>query len=920
MSYRAITFGASGFTATGVDAIPNDNGEQDTFHAYLTPSSSAVATNLVALGAYPVAISSPNNGSRAFPVDTSFEPYRREAFRHRSIPAQRQSIMMTNIAGQGTVSTEGLWRREQTEWSMGAGQLYLDKKTDSQETRFYQSKGVDVFSYPLQATLLPDTYRKDTGTVGSNLQVARCGDYAIVANGTTLTRYALNVTGAWGAGTAATGLSGTINSITTNDKYAFVATTAGLYYGDISTMSFALYAASDTTSGFTGGYDLVRWVNDQLIAARANRLYAFQPRSSTGYPAYGAVPSVGDVQSPVTTISVSSTTATVTTSTAHGLVAGQPIALVNTKTQVGISTYGYGTAAGVASGVALVTTTSNHGLSVGETVTISGNSHVNGPVTATVLSVPSNTTFTCTTTESGSSSGSGNTGGVVVGDDVYGLNTTLNANYTVANVPSTTTFTITVPSSAAPTAVGGYVISSTVPDVLYTHNNPSWVWSDATGGATQVYFAGYVKGTSSYSGCIYRSNLMGSSTSTVSGITTVSNSQVAAPWNLNTPLQALPMSPDEYPTCIKSYLNFIFVGTNRGIRMAQTLSIYDPTATATGDLKAGPIIPNQLQPVTNPVTAIVGDGRFVWFSWSNYDGTSTGLGKLDLSTFINGDPLAPAYASDLMVTGQGIVNSLDWDTYNGCPLMAVAGLGVYAPYVQTVSGAINPYGASNSNTAYGGNVTVNKYVKQGTITSGLFDYGIPDNKIPVYFDYGVLAPVATGTSAQALVNIDPNDGDNAGIQTVTAYPNGNSDMSEYPLPQYKAEQFSVSVVLSSSSDQTKTPVLHRWTLKAWPASVQGTVITVVLQLFSVNVVDGLETYADPYDNFVWLETLRQNQDIIIYQEGPLAVQGIVESLDWLPHKRRGTYENGFEGDCVVSIKTIGNYTYLNPVTSVTTTA
>ena len=37
-------------------------------------------------------------GTRQFPVDTSFEPYRREAFRHRSIPTQRDSISLDNTA------------------------------------------------------------------------------------------------------------------------------------------------------------------------------------------------------------------------------------------------------------------------------------------------------------------------------------------------------------------------------------------------------------------------------------------------------------------------------------------------------------------------------------------------------------------------------------------------------------------------------------------------------------------------------------------------------------------------------------------------------------------------------------------------------------------------------------------------------
>ena len=86
----------------------------------------------------------------------------------------------------------------------------------------------------------------------------------------------------------------------------------------------------------------------------------------------------------------------------------------------------------------------------------------------------------------------------------------------------------------------------------------------------------------------------------------------------------------------------------------------------------------------------------------------------------------------------------------------------------------------------------------------------------------------------------------------------------------------------------------------------------VFQLFSVNVVDGMEVYTDPYDNFIWLENRRQNQEILTYQEGPLSVTCVIEALDWLPHKRRDNYENGFEGDCVVTLKTISPYSYTPP--------
>ena len=878
--------------------------EQDALLAYTVPSKLPTSAGNGNLGPYAVSLTSASHGSRQFTVDTSFEPYRREAFRHRTIPSQRQSIMMTNISGQGTVNTEGLWRREQTEWSMGAGQQYLDRKSDSQETRFYQSKGVDVFSFPLQATLLPDTYRKDSiGSVNSNLMMSRCGNYVVYVNGASISY--VTAQRSWGSATLCT-FDGTVNrtvsgvdnttptvikSLTTNDTYVFVATNTGIWFCQIGASSvFTLYMANDVTNdatgNFTGGYDMVRWTNDQIVCSRKNRLYAIQNRvASPGYPAYGSIPSIADTSISLNTITVSSTTATVTTEKPHNLSAGQPISISGSLTNVPVSTISS------ASGVATVTTTSNHGLSIGQDVSITGNTHASFNGTTTVKGVSSNTVFTYNTNESATVS-SGATGGNAEGSGLYGFNT----NWVVLATPSTTTFTMTVPSSYAANATSGTVLSSQIPDMLYTHQNTQWVWSDATGGETQVYFAGYISASDQkYGGCIYRSNLMGSSTTTTQGFTSISNSSTTQPFNLNVPVQALPMSPDEYPVCLESYLNYIFIGTNRGIRMTQTLSIYDPTATATGDLKSGPLIPNVLQPVTYPVTSIVGDGRYVWFAWNNYDDQSTGLGKLDLSTFITGDPLSPAYASDIMVTGQGTINSLDWDPYDNVPLMAVGGLGVYAP----------------SATNEGGNPIVFKYVPEGNIVSGIFDYGIPDKKVPVYFDYGAIAPASKGTGLQAFIDIDPNDEDAAGYQTLPSYPqNGDTAQTEFPVPNYHAEQFGVNMVLYSDYPNCGyTPVLHRWTLKAWPAAVSGTAIMAVFQLWSVSVVDGMEIFTDPYDNFIWLENRRQNQEILTYQEGPLSVTCVIEALDWLPHNRRDNYENGFEGDCVVTLKTISPYTY-----------
>lgn len=868
----------------------------------------------------PVNIYNPGTAeTKEYPADTSFEPYRREAFRHRSISAQRQSIMLTNIAGEGTVNTEGLWRREQVDWSMGAGQFSLDRKGDAQENRFLSSKGVDVFSFPLQATLLPDTYQA-VSNAGSNLLMTRCGDYIVVASGGTVTKYTpASVGSSWGAGTAFTvdttygGSSfGTINSITGNDTYLFIATTTGVWFGLVTGSTLALYAAPDTSSGFTSGYNMIRWANDQVVASCNNRLYAFQPRSAATV-AFGTAPSTPQTTPlnlpiaqfttvpPGWSLAAGSTTAVQAAVTPTNLTTGQYIQVNNSRTKNlsnSTATFGSGSATLNFTGV------SNLGYKVGEQVDVTWfYTHRQFSEKCTITAIPSSTSITMTTTKA--TTNTNFAGAAILGspDAGYGYNNT----YYIVSVDGTHTGWFYInEANPCSTAVGGAISTpagSNI-DVLYTHQNPNWVWSDATGGETQIYFAGYANSSGGgHSGCVYRSNLLGSTTTNASGLAAVSNSSVAQPWNLDTPLQALPMSPDEYPTCIKSYLNFIFVGTNRGIRMAQTLSIYDPTATATGDLKSGPLIPNILQSVTKPVRAIVGDGRFVWFGWSNYDGSSTGLGKLDLTTYIAGDPLAPAYASDLMVSvSPAEVVGLEWDSTHNVPVIAVQGSGVYSPY------------ASNLGQGYG--ATITKYVASGTLNSGVFDYGISDQKFPVYFDYAANTPANTAVAGQ--VNFDPNPPSGSPASTQTPTSNAYVQGQGYPLannPYVKGTQFQTILTLSSTSGQTNTPTLHRWVLKAWPAVVSGTQISAVLRMYKFVSEDGGEYYLDPYKEFVWLETRRQNQDIVTYTEGPLSVQCIVDELDMIPHKYIDDYEGGLEGDIVVYLKTIGNYTYTAPALS-----
>jgi len=901
-------------------------------------------TGLAGLGAYSVSITDASGApyadgtgsypaqTRTFPADTSFEPYRREAFRHRSIPGQREAIQMTNIMGEGTVNTEGLWRREQRDWNEGAGQQYLDHRQEDSAARFYSSKGVDVFNYPYQATLLPDTYKVVNST--SNIQAVACNGYIVTAQNVTGnpasvvyyqgntaigTAWPSGTTMAWGTTYGGTAPSN-IYDIAASATYVFLATSSGLWFGQPGVGSLQLFAS--------GTYTMVSWANDQLIASNGPNLFAFQPRSATNGSGafYGSAPSNTVSATQIANISASTgghgTYGVNLSAASNNFVVGQSVNITGAQAYLTIASISVS-----GSGVVTATGTSGtfSGMSVGEKVLANLNFGASGAKNeqVTLLSVNSGGGSDVITWQSTVvATATGFTGGnLLSGSSKY------NGVWTITGISGNTLTIANANGSPVSTtygnySVGGYIGNNGVTDLLFAHEDPSWVWSDATGGETQVYFAGYsshnTSGTTTNgNGCVYRSGLIGSSTTSTTGVTTISSSNAAQPFQLASPVQALPMSPDEYPTAIRSYLNFIFIGTNRGIRMAQTLSVYDPTATATGDLKSGPLIPNIIQPLNNPVTAIIGDGRFVWFTWNNYDSSSTGLGKMDLTTFINGDPLAPVYASDLMVTGQGTINSLVWNPSTNLPLIAVNGLGLYQPY------------ATNTN----GRITATKYVATGNITTSIFDYGIPDQKAPVYFEYGGVTP--DSSTLQANVICEPLEP--AIAKTLTTinpvYPYNQVAFSsptvigtaikEYSLgvagtgvQSPKSSQFQVVINLNAGTSGLTTPTLYRWTLKSFPNVVSGTNISVVLQLFSVDVVDGVEVYMDPYDNYYWLESLRQAQNLVTYQEGPLSASiAIIESLDWIPHKRRDNYENGYEGDCVVTIKTLGPYSYNKPNTN-----
>ena len=91
------------------------------------------------------------------PVELNGETYAIDTtmYRRTTVPVSRQQRDNSREPGENTLDTTGAWVRSQTDWSYGAGQLYLDNE-DSDRRRFYSSLGVDIWTKG-EITLLSDT-------------------------------------------------------------------------------------------------------------------------------------------------------------------------------------------------------------------------------------------------------------------------------------------------------------------------------------------------------------------------------------------------------------------------------------------------------------------------------------------------------------------------------------------------------------------------------------------------------------------------------------------------------------------------------------------------------------------------------------------------------------------------------------------
>jgi len=199
-------------------------------------------------------------GGRPYLVDFEFTPFRREAYRHKSIDITRTQADTLGVPGEHTLNPDGLWRRSQQSWGHGAGQPYLDRST-SDEERFRYSKGVDVWS-PYQFQLLNNTGRVLT-SANTNLKLAVTGTYFWVLNGTTLGY----TTAPLASFTPTTGAVGTGYDLASDGYNVWAVTSSGVWTGSDAAPTPSHYITTTLHSTATVAYVLGRLIvtNDNLF-------------------------------------------------------------------------------------------------------------------------------------------------------------------------------------------------------------------------------------------------------------------------------------------------------------------------------------------------------------------------------------------------------------------------------------------------------------------------------------------------------------------------------------------------------------------------------------------------------------------------------------------------------------------------------
>jgi len=398
----------------------------------------------------------------------------------------------------------------------------------------------------------------------------------------------------------------------------------------------------------------------------------------------------------------------------------------------------------------------------------------------------------------------------------------------------------------------GALGTTTLPTPAYTHPNSGWTWTSISESGSAIYASGYAGGTSA----IYKFIL-----SALGGMPTLTSGIVAA---------QLPIG--EIINKIESYLGYLVIGTNKGVRVA---SISDTT----GDLGYGPLIIEDNLGATAPRDFAFRD-RFVYVTGSI--GGCPGLYRIDLGNEL--ETLRFAYAPDTFLSGvSGYATSVDF-------------VGNSDQIAFTTSGSNGIAIQSTTVLAETG------YIKTGKIRYGTLE---PKN-------FKRLIARGSFTVGQTLLSsVVTNAG---GTETEFDYIGYSSDVNPVEVitnqPEDAQEFLAYKFTLSrDATDTTLGPTFKGYQIKSTIATPRVRLIKFPVYCFDTetdkyNTLVGYEGRA--FDRIRLLEDIEKTGDVITWQDLSIgeSQQAVIEEVSFTRMTPPDRRFDGFGGIIEITIRTV----------------
>jgi hypothetical protein len=391
--------------------------------------------------------------------------------------------------------------------------------------------------------------------------------------------------------------------------------------------------------------------------------------------------------------------------------------------------------------------------------------------------------------------------------------------------------------------------SHTLPTALYTHPNDDWTWTSISEGGSAIYVAGY----SGTNGAIYKFTL-----NTAGVMPTLTSGIVAA---------QLPRG--EYPLKIESYLGYLVIGTNKGVRVA---SISDTN----GDLSYGPLIIEE----ANTGLDFAFRDRFVWVTGSI--GGCPGLYRIDLGNEL--ETLRFAYAPDTFLSGvSGYATSVDF-------------VGNSDQIAFTTSGSNGIAIQSTTVLAETGYIKTGK-IRYGTLEPKNFKRLIARGS----FTVGETLLSSVVTNAGGTETEFDHIGYSSDVNPVEVITNQPEDAQEF-----LAYKFTFS---RDATDTTLGPTFKGYQIKSTIATPRVRLIRFPVYCFDTetdkyNTLVGYEGRA--FDRIRLLEDIEKTGDVITWQDLSIgeSQQAVIEQVSFTRMTPPDRRFDGFGGIIEITIRTV----------------